>query len=73
MPRRHRLAVALAAGMLGLGAAACSDDDGRESIDRGNPGQDVPEGSRGTVETNPSGLTATGTEPPAVTQSETGP
>ena len=74
MPRRHILA-AVAAGVLGVGVGgACGNEESdRQSIEQSNEGQGVPEGTPGTVETNPDSLTSTGEEEPEVTQPETTP
>ncbi len=68
---RRTIIAALAAAGLALGAGACGSGD-REQVERSNPGQEVPEGSPGTVEKNPSGLTPTGETQPTVTQPEGG-
>ena len=71
MPRARRIAVALAAGALGVSAGvACGDDEGgRENVERGNLG----ETSQGPqeVETGPTTLGATGEDQPEVTQTQT--
>ena len=65
MSRRHIIA-AIAAAALGLTAGACGD---RESVEQSNPGQEVPEGSQGTVETG-EGITPTGETQETVTQGD---
>ena len=73
MSRRPILAV-IAAGLLGAGLGACGNDESdRQSVEKSNQQQDVPEGTPSTVETNPDALTSTGEEQPEVTQPETGP
>ena len=75
MPRRRRLAAALAAALLGLataGLAACGDSEGsRENQERGNLGN-TSQGPQ-TVETGPTTLGSTGEEQPEIDQNETTP
>lgn len=73
MSRRPILA-ALAASLLAVGLGACGNSEGdRQSIEKSNQQQDVPEGTPSTVETNPDALTSTGEAEPEVTQPETEP
>ena len=76
MPRRHRIAAAVAAGALGLCTAglagACGDGGGgRENVERSNQG-DTSQGPQ-TVETGPTTLGATGEDQPEITQEQTTP
>ena len=73
MPRRHRIAAALAAAALGMTlAAACGDSEGgRENVERGNPGN-TSQGPQ-TVETGPTTLGSTGEDQPEITQTQTTP
>jgi hypothetical protein len=69
----RRMTAVLAALILGAGsAAACGSESGdRESVDKSNQGDQVPEGGNVVTETGPTTLQSTGTQP-TVTQ-ETGP
>lgn len=71
MPRRHILAIIAAAAFgAGFGGACGNDSSDRQSVEKSNQQQDVPEGTPGTVETNPDSLTSTGEAQPEVTQPE---
>ena len=75
MPRRHRIAAALAAGILGMSfAVACGDENtegSRENVERGNLGN-TGQGPQ-TIETGPTTLGSTGEDQPEVDQNETTP
>ena len=62
---------AVVAAALGVGAGACGDAS-REQENSSNPGQEVPQGTPATTETNPPTLTPEGEEQPSVTQPEGG-
>jgi hypothetical protein len=53
-------------------AGACGDSP-REQPEKGNQGQQIPEGSKSMTDTGPTTLGSTGAAQPEVTQPKTGP
>jgi hypothetical protein len=69
----RRSLAALAALALGLGLAGACGDSPREQPEKGNQGQQIPEGSKSMTDTGPTTLGSTGAAQPEVTQPKTGP